>query len=179
MKSIVASVVEFFPENVDALREQKIFGSLENLIASYPYFERQPLLNLRKWCFAQEVFPAKTTDLITEFLGEDGISVRLKTPIVFHDFYSFRVGAHVSSLPPDHKYMLTVAHFKLTSDSFNKFKEVTESRSHPPNTNRKYDLLQKLLHVMDAQSASFLSDKSIRFENTEQFFQAGLMKWGK
>lgn len=142
MKSITASVVEFFPENVDGLREEKKFDSLASLIANYPYFESQPLLRLRKGCFAKEVHPAKTTELIAALLGEYGLSVRLKTPIVFHNVFSFRVGAHLSSLPPPHRHMLTVGHFKLTFDSFNKFKEVTESRPHIPNTNRKYDLLQ-------------------------------------
>lgn len=74
--------------------------------------------------------------------------------------------------------MPTVGHFKLTFDSSNKFNEVTQSRPHPPNTNRKYDLLQELLQVMDDQSASFLSERATRFETTDQFLQTGLMKWG-
>jgi hypothetical protein len=177
LKSMVASVVEFFPASAEDLRKKTAFDSLESLLASYPFFENQKLLKARKGCFAEEVNPAKTNELFADFLGEEGISVRLKTPIVFHDSFSFRVGAHVSSLPPSSKHMLTIAHFKFTWDSFSKFREVIESRSHPPNSNRKYDLLYELLRVMDSQSASFLSDRSVAFESTEQFLSSGLMVW--
>ncbi len=176
-KAMVASVVEFFPASIEDLRQRTEFGSLDSLIASYPFFENQKLLKLRNGCFAEQIFPAKISELFADFLGKEGFSVRLKTPIVFHDSLSFRVGAHVSSLPPSSKHMLTIAHFKFTWQSLEKFREIIESRSHSLATLQKYNLLDELLHVMDSQSASFLSEESIAFDSAEQFLSSGLMVW--
>lgn len=175
--SLVASVVEFFPSTIAGLEvseQPKDFGAL---LAQYPYFDAHPLIVLRENCFARTTGIAKSTELFKIFLGVDHGSVTIKTPLVFHSRFSFRVGSHIANFPPLGGHVLTIAHFKFTAASQEKFREVIESDAHLPYTAKKYDLLENLLLEMKRQGASFRCSDSVRFNDPQQFVDCGLMTW--
>ena len=174
--SVSASVVEFFPESVDDLFEFGTPTSLSGLLNRYPYFEHVPLLRLRTFRFPEKIRAAKSGELFRKFLNtpNEGMTT-LKTPIVRHSALCFRRGSHRASLPPTSRILLTIAHFKFTSVSAEKFREAISANAH--DSLEKYQLLERLLLELNRSGESFLSRSSTKFSSSQQFTEAGLMLW--
>ena len=175
-QAVSASVVEFFPENVNDLFVAGTVESLADLLARYPFFDNVPLLRPRPFRFPERIAIAKSGTLFMQYLEtpDDGMTT-LKTPIVRHSAFCFRRGSHRVSLPPTSKIVLTIAHFKFTSVSEDKFLEAANSEL--PYYQEMYGLLGQLLSKMHKHSLSFISADSTKYETSQQFIDTGLMLW--
>ena len=175
-QSVSASVVEFFPEKVDDLFAPGTPQSLTDLLTRYPYFEPVPLLRLRHFRFPEKINIAKSGELFRKYLNtpDEGMTT-IKTPLVRHSASCFRRGSHRASLPPTSKILLTVAHFKFTAVSGQKFREAITANTH--DSLEKYQLLERLLLEMNKNAGSFLSGSSRKFSSPQQLIEADLMLW--
>lgn len=196
--SAVASVVEFFPASADALTGA-LPQSLAGLLAAYPYFQAEKLVDL----VPGEVRPklcgqSKTARLYAQYgitppLVRRGwhrlwmpasvkraqraqTSPRHKTPLIRRGGGSYQVGSHNGSLPPSSEVLLTVAHFVFTAQSAEKIARAIRTGAHA-HGGRKYHGYAALLQAMAGRKDGFLDDRSLRYEGPEQLVALGLMRW--
>ena len=72
--------------------------------------------------------------------------------------------------------LLTIAHFVFTAQSYQKARRAVEEQSHAKKS-LKYHGYVQLFDKMHAISASFLDEKSVKFEGPEQLLELELMRW--
>lgn len=195
--SVVASVVEFFPGSVGDLQAD-MPGDFDGLIAAYPYFEPERLVQLEPGAQPVLTGKSKTARLFERFGIEPRVerkgwqrlwmsrgakeaqkfqkSPRHKTPLLRRDAQSRLVGSHYGSLPPAPHVLLCVAHFVFTAQFADKIARATEWGAHA-NSAAKYRYYRELLAKMEAEDGSFLEPSSRRFETAQQLVEAGLIQW--
>jgi hypothetical protein len=192
---VAASVVEFFPATVDGLGSGWSPDSLDELVARYPYFEPEPVLELKAGRMPEFANPAKSTRLFRQLavpthypvrlegrlrrlLGRSHprATTRLKTPLVLRSDTSFATDAHRANIPPATTVLLTAIHFVFTGQLREKSERVIEWGTHSRDSGRYRDYL-KLLERLEATGTPLLSAQSVGFESADQFIDCGLMRW--
>lgn len=191
IRSVAASIVEFFPSTVAELRAPLHPESFCDLVGAYPWFQPEPLVEVDGVSLARLVNPSKSTQLFERcgirarrpgFRGLIGRrkpprkSPRHKTPLMLRSAASYLTGTHDGNVPPSGDVLLTIAHFVFTFQFADKIGRARAWRSHARGSD-KYDHYLELLRRMDATGASFLDDDSKRFASAEQLLACGLMKW--
>lgn len=195
--SVVASVLEVFPRDAEAL-SGAMPASFEGLLAAYPWFEPEPLVDLQAGAQPRLTGQAKTAQLFERYDIRPEIvrrgwhrvwmpsrakkaqgfqkSPRHKTPLLRRDATSYLTGSHYGSLPPSPEILLTVAHFVFTAQFAEKIARATEWGAHA-NGAQKYRYYARLLEAMRGVPDGFLSERSQRLEDPQQLIDCGLMKW--
>jgi hypothetical protein len=195
--SAVASVVEFFPASAEGLRGA-LPESFAGLIAAYPWFQAERLVNLRSGEQPELLGYSKTRRLFKAFAVEPHFvrkgwhriwmptrakkaqafqtSPKHKTPLVRRDAGSRLTGSHYANLPPSSEVLLTVAHFVFTAQFADKIARATEWGAHA-NAAAKYRYYAELLDRMQGVEDGFLDSNSVRYEGPEQLMACGLMRW--
>jgi hypothetical protein len=175
VRAISASVVDFFPQDAGSLRASRPPLNAQQLLDHSSFFDEAPLLKPLRGGFPQRLNKGKTTELFRRFLATHHGGVTMKTPIVFHNAMSFRVGAHFSSLFPSNEMMLTIGHFKFTAASAERAAWVVRESPFPEWTQRKYVLYHRLFEELSRQRADLRCQHSKRFLSSRQFLECGLM----
>ncbi|MBV2361102.1 glycosyltransferase family 2 protein [Thalassococcus sp. CAU 1522] len=199
--SLLTSVVEFFPETLAGL-EGPLPQSLEGLLAAYPYFQAEAVVDPDEdvALHGKRTFPnpSKTMRLFESFdvhprierRGFERIymsrrkkesqmfqrSARHKTPLVLRNADSFATSCHDAHPAPPSDVLLTIAHFVFTSQFAQKIDNARKWRAHAGGA-AKYRYYAELLDKMQAKGGSFLDARSQRYTGPEQLIQAGLMRW--
>ncbi len=195
--SAVASVVEFFPKDASGLQGE-MPADFDGLIAAYPYFEAEQLVQLVPGEQPMLMGQSKTARLFDHYeikpkLERKGWhriwmpkrakkaqsfqkSPRHKTPLVRRDAQSRLTGSHYGNLPPSPDVLLCVAHFVFTAQFADKIDRATRWGAHA-NGASKYRYYRALLDAMQSGEGGFLGPNSQRFESAEQLVKAGLMRW--
>ena len=195
--SAVASVVEMFPRAAEDLR-----GSMpedfDGLIAAYPWFEPESLVQLVPGAQPELVGQPKTAALFKRYDIRPEItrkgwhrvwmpsrvkkaqsfqkSPRHKTPLVWRDGETRLTGSHYGNRAPSSEVLLTVAHFVFTAQFADKIARATAWGAHA-NGAQKYRYYAQLLEVMAEVPDGFLSPRSQRLEDVQQLIDCGLMQW--
>jgi hypothetical protein len=190
---VVASIVEFFPESIDALRREHLPASLPDLLDRYGNFQPVPVVRVDEHGAPEETGPSKSSQLFRDFgvhlrprnlvatireLFAPRIrkSPRFTTPIIRQSGETFLVGTHRCNRPAPGNMLLTIAHFVFTAQFRTKIDRARSWRSHV-NGADKYDSYLKLFEKMARRNASFLDPASVRFRSADQLVEAGLMRW--
>ncbi|WP_323768725.1 glycosyltransferase family 2 protein [Antarctobacter sp.] len=195
--SAVASVVEFFPASTSGL-EGGLPQSFADLIAAYPYFQAEQLVDLRRGSQPDLKGKSKTARLFKRFSVEPKVvrrgwhrlwmpsrekkaqefqkSPRHKTPLVRRDANSRLTGSHYGNLPPSPDVLLTVAHFVFTAQFADKIARATQWGAHA-NAAAKYRYYAQLLEKMRGAENGFLDENSVAYEGPQQLINCGLMRW--
>ncbi len=195
--SAVASVVEFFPHDASGL-----VGDLPvdfaGLIAAYPYFQAEPLVQLQPGAQPELMGQSKTARLFQRYAIKPRIerrgrhrlwmprsakkaqsfqkSPRHKTPLVRRDSGSWLTGSHYANLPPSPDVLLTVAHFVFTAQFADKIARATRWGAHA-NAAAKYRYYAELLERMQGVEDGFLDENSVAYEGPQQLIGCGLMRY--
>jgi hypothetical protein len=195
--SVVASVVEFFPESEEGLTGA-LPQSFDGLSAAYPFFQAEQLVRLRAGAQPDLLGQSKTSHLFKHFEIKPQVvrkgwhrlwmpsaakkaqafqkSPRHKTPLVLRDAESRLTGSHYANLPPSSEVLLTVAHFVFTAQFAQKIARATAWGAHA-NAAAKYRYYAALLDRMRGVENGFLDENSRRYEGPEQLIACGLMRW--
>ncbi len=195
--SAVASVVEFFPGGVAGLTGA-LPQTFDALMAAYPYFQFEQLVELRVGAQPELQGESKTARLFKRFSVEPKVvrrgwhrlwmpskakkaqqfqkSPRHKTPLVRRDGQSRLTGSHYGNLPPSSEVLLTVAHFVFTAQFADKIARATDWGAHA-NAAAKYRYYADLLTKMQAGEDGFLDENSVVYEGPEQLVRCRLMQW--
>lgn len=197
--SAIASVVEFFPRDVEGL-EGTLPQSFDALLAAYPYFQAEQLVRLQAGQQPELLGKSKTARLFKSFdvqpkVERKGLqrvymssrakkaqqfqkSPRHKTPLVLRSSESRLTGSHYANLPPSSKVLLTIAHFVFTAQFADKIARAQSWGAHA-NGAAKYRYYAELLDKMRQEQGAFLDDRSQRFETVQQLVDCGLMTYSK
>lgn len=197
--SAIASVVEFFPEDVAGL-SGSLPQSFDGLLNAYPFFQSEPLVRLRSADQPDLLGQSKTARLFKAFdidpkVDRKGLqrfymsskarkaqqfqkSPRHKTPIVLRNAQSRLTGSHYANLPPSGTVLLTIAHFVFTAQFAGKIARARDWGAHA-NGAAKYRYYAELLDRMQAEGGSFLDEKSVRYKDRQQLIDCGLMAYPK
>ncbi len=181
----LASVVEFFPEALDETRSLQAPADLSSLMAQMPWFEAEPLIELRSDGSYAKIAPSKSRRLFERFQIARGLprgksdlrnSPRHKMPVLLQTARTGRTGSHgaMGRLCPD--AMLCLAHFVFNPRWEEKIARARERRTHSDG-GAKYDLYARLHAAMVAEGGSFLGLNSKRYAGPEDLAAAGLVKW--
>lgn len=195
--SAVASVVEFFPADATGLNGD-LPQSFEALVAAYPYYQCEQLVELRGGAQPNLMGASKTARLFKRFSVEPKVvrrgwqriwmssrakkaqqfqkSPRHKTPLVRRDGQSRLTGSHYGNLPPSSEVLLTVAHFVFTAQFADKIARATAWGAHA-NGAAKYRYYAELLERMRGVDNGFLDKNSVRYEGPRRLIRCGLMRW--
>lgn len=195
--SAVASVVEFFPNSADGL-QGALPQSFDDLIAAYPWFQPERLVDLRQGEQPNIVGESKTARLFKRFNVEPKViregwhklwmpsrarkaqmfqkSPRHKTPLVQRTATSRLENTHYANLPPSSEIVLTVVHFVFTAQFADKIARARAWGAHA-NGAAKYRYYAELLDKMAGVENGFLDENSERYEGPEQLLRCGLMRW--
>jgi hypothetical protein len=195
--SAIATVVEFFPENVAGLSGD-LPKSFDGLLEAYPYFQAEALVDLVPGRQPELLGKSKTARLFKQFDIEPKVerrglqrlymssrakkaqqfqkSPRHKTPLVLRSAESRLTGSHYANLAPSSTVLLTVAHFVFTAQFADKIARARAWGAHA-NGASKYRYYAELLARMQARKGSFLDENSLRYEGPQQLIDAGLMRW--
>ncbi|MCA0996580.1 glycosyltransferase family 2 protein [Alloyangia pacifica] len=199
--SVLASVVEFFPKTLGDL-SGPLPDTLEGLLADYPYFQSEPVLDADETLAVHEkrTFPnpSKTMRLFAEHevspklvrTGWERIymssrrkksqlfqrSARHKTPLVRRSDESFATSGHDAYPLPGGEVLLTIAHFVFTAQFVQKIENARKWGAHAGG-GAKYRYYSELLEKMERAGASFLDARSVRYEGPGHFIDCGLMRW--
>lgn len=189
----VASVVEFFPENVAALRGGAAPASLAELLATCGFFQPEPMVEVDAAGAPQPVGRSKSTRLFARHglrLRKRGLRRRLialvapehrkspqfKTPLFRCDADTRLAGSHVCNRPAPRDLLLTIGHFVFTAQFADKVGRALDWRSHA-NGSDKYEHYARLIERLEAGDGRMTDAASARFVSAEQFVGAGLMRW--
>jgi hypothetical protein len=190
-RSCAASLVELAPHNVADLALARDFASLDDLVAAYPYFEPEALVEVDGLSRARFLAPSKSTRLFEEYgireraRGVAGLfgrqkpprrTPRHKTPLLLRAKDSFMVGSHDGNTPPSAEVLLCLLHFVFTCQFAAKVERARAWRSHFGNS-EKYRLYARLLERMRERGGVFTTPRSERFRSADQLVGCGLMKW--
>lgn len=195
--SAVASVVEFFPAAASGL-EGALPQSFAELLAAYPYFQCEALVDLQAGAQPDLLGESKTSRLFRAFDVKPKVvrrgwqriwmsskdkkaqafqkSPRHKTPLVRRDAQSRLTGSHYGNLPPSSEVLLTVAHFVFTAQFAAKIARATEWGAHA-NGAAKYRYYAELLENMRGVEDGFLDENSVAYDGPQQLIDCGLMRW--
>lgn len=195
--SAISTVVEFFPEDVAGL-SGALPQSFDALLATYPYFQAEPLVHLRPGDQPELLGKSKTARLFKAFGVEPKVerkglqrlymsskakkaqqfqkSPRHKTPLVLRSAESRLTGSHYANLPPSETVLLTIAHFVFTAQFADKIARASAWGAHA-NGAAKYRYYAELLGRMQAEGGSFLDENSVRYEDAQQLIDHGLMAY--
>lgn len=195
--SAVASVVEFFPAGAEGLKGT-LPQDLESLLRAYPYFQPEPLVELRSGDQPLIKGKSKTARLFKRFKVEPEVtrkgwhrlwmprkareaqsfqkSPRHKTPLVKRSAASRLTGSHYANLPPSDTVLLTVAHFVFTAQFADKIARARAWGAHA-NGAAKYGYYARLLERIGDVDNGFLDEASQRYSGPEDLIRAGLMRW--
>ncbi|SNS56619.1 glycosyltransferase family 2 protein [Antarctobacter heliothermus] len=195
--SAVASVVEFFPASASGL-EGALPQGFADLMAAYPYFQCERLVDLQVGAQPALMGKSKTARLFNAFDVKPKVirrgwqrvwmsskdkkaqefqkSPRHKTPLVRRDAQSRLTGSHYGNLPPSSEVLLTVAHFVFTAQFADKIARATEWGAHA-NAAAKYRYYAELLDKMRGVEHGFLDENSVAYEGAQQLIDCGLMRW--
>lgn len=193
----VASVVEFFPEAISGLSGQ-MPNDFAGLLDSYPCFEPEQLVKLRKGQDPELINLSKTNRLFEEYNVlpriEGGILKRLftsrrdrkaqlfqksprhKIPLVRRSNASWQIGSHYCNQPPSDSILLTIGHFVFTARFAEKIARAQEWKAHTSGAS-KYRYYNELLSKMQAEDGRFVGPDTLKFESPQQFLDCGLMRW--
>ena len=194
---VVASVVEFFPETISGL-SGKMPKDLAGLLASYPCFEPEQLVQLRKGQEPELINLSKTNRLFEEYNVQPRVeggflkrlltsrrdrkaqlfqkSPRHKIPLVRRSDTSWQIGSHYCNQPPSDSILLTIGHFVFTARFAEKIARAQEWKAHTSGA-AKYRYYNELLSKMHAEDGRFLRSSTQKFESSKQFLDCGLMRW--
>jgi hypothetical protein len=195
--AVMASLLEFFPADIVGL-DGGFPNDFEGLLAAYPYFEPEPLIELRSGERPTVKGVSKTARLYQKYginppyvrrglqkiwmsaaakrRQQKQTSPRQKTPLILRNQASYQTGSHGSSLPPADQLLLTVAHFVFTSQSRQKIERAICDGNHTFGS-RKYRGYAMLLDAVCRHHNGFLGENSVRYESPQQLLDCGLMKW--
>ncbi len=195
--SAVASVVEFFPADLDGLTGG-LPQSFEALMARYPHFQAEALVELRAGAQPKLMGRSKTARLFERYGVRPQIvrkgwhriwmparekkaqrfqkSPRHKTPLVLRSAESRLTGSHAANLAPSDAVLLTVAHFVFTAQFADKIARAVAWGAHA-NAASKYRYYAELLDRMAGVENGFLDENSVAYEGAEQLVELGLMRW--
>jgi hypothetical protein len=194
VRSVVAHMVDFFPETVHEMDRDKDLPTAADMLGAYGWFDGIPLLGWKRGADQPvEVGENASTRLFrkhrvkavpTKMLGAPRWLNRLlpyrypettviKTPVVRWDRGVTYTNSHYANVVPTHEVMLGLAHLKFTHDLSRRTRYALESQSYVRGS-RKYQWYEELLESMRHGDPSFLGPKSRHFQSAEDFAAVGL-----
>src|SRR5262245_8090351 len=193
---VAASLVDFYPEGLADLERPTRVQSFSELIDRCPFYDTTPLVALvegdgpkplgegaSKRLFREhgikDVPPALSSlpEALARFLPfATPASAWLKTPLIKWDDDTWLDGSHNANVPPSHRALLAMAHFKFTFDLKRRMEQALERRSHSRG-GRKYFHYQRLLGSMLRRGSDFTAAESTRFSSAGALAAHGLLKW--
>ena len=194
-KSLIASLIDFYPATLGELEDQTAPATPEELFARFGYFDAVPFVTLRegqrpqktgqtaserlfRLCSIRNVPPA--LDVLPQALTrlmplKPPGAAWFKTPIITYDGATFMVASHDANVPPPTGILLAMAHFKFNGATWRRIRSAIELKSHARG-GQKYEHYEQMLQVMERRRLGFLGPRSQRYEGPRQLLDAGLMK---
>lgn len=182
-RSVVASLVDFYPLDISGYGQPSRAATLADLLAESPYFDATRLLVVPPGGQPRRVGTGASMRLFERF----GIIERraasppttpraawLKTPLLKWDADVRMQGSHEANIAPPSDFILAIAHFKFGPDVLRRSAAAIAWKSHANNAS-KYHFYTRLIQRMQASGQGFVGPHSRRFESGEDLVAAGLM----
>lgn len=188
-RSVVASLVDFYPLDLSGYNLARPATSLAELLEDTPYFDATPLLIVPPGEQPKRIGIGASMRLFEKFGIREIERPRsptgaprpatpraawLKTPLLKWDDDVRLDGSHYANILPPADIVLTLAHFKFGPDIVRRTATAIELKSHS-NNSRKYVHYDTLIRRMQETGQDFTGPASTRFRNSEDFIGAGLM----
>ena len=193
---IAASLVDFYPEGLADLDRPIHARSFSELVDHYPFYDPTPLVELVEGDWPKPLGEGASKRLFREHGIRDvppalsGLppavarflpfatpgSAWLKTPLIKWNDDTWLDGSHNANVPPSHRALLAMVHFKFTFDLKRRMEQALQRRSHSRG-GRKYFNYRRLLQSMQRRGLDFTSAESTRFSSAGALAAHGLMKW--
>jgi len=193
-RSVVSSLIDFYPRSLQEQRSGWHPESFEKLIDHTPYFDAVRFLQTRPGLYPLQRAPTASARLFTMFgiretpaalrMLPEGIISRLpfgvprspwlKTPLIKWDGQTWMEGSHRANVPPPEYPVLAMAHFKFTADFTRRVMEAIARKSHARGS-EKYRHYQSLINRMRERNFGFLGPHSKRYRRPRDLMLAGLM----
>lgn len=198
IRSLHASSIEFFPENISSIYSEHAPQTFAEIISQCPYFDNTRLLELRASPNHRDVATIMGQSASSRLFERESIrdlrlpwadlpqfllqrlplrtaeSHVIKTPIAFRDKESKMAGSHYANVPATTKVSVALAHFVFTSNLPEKIAKSLAWKSHARGAT-KYVSYSKLLAAMKGGNGSFLGPQSERYVNVRQLEKSGLI----
>ena len=198
IKSIHASSIEFFPENISSVNIDLAPQTFAEILNHCPFFDNTKLLELRSSPNHRDVATIVGKSASSRLFERESIrdlrlpwadfpqfllkrlpfktaqSHVIKTPIAFRDKDSKMAGSHYANVPASAKVSVAMAHFVFTSNLPAKIANSLAWKSHARGAT-KYVSYSKLLKAMETGNGSFLGPQSERFVDVRQLEDTGLI----
>lgn len=197
-RCVSASLVDFYPDRIDTKGRQAP-STIADLLGEAGYFDATPVVTLlgeqegktvakieasgasarlfrkygigdRNWLLSRLPLPLRK--LLRRTIAKAAV---MKTPLVRWDTAMEMVGSHHTNLAPSSDTLLTIAHFKFTSDLARRSQAAMIWRSYAKGS-QKYEYYEALLDAVARRDGTLLGPDSKRFVGTTDFIGAGLMK---
>jgi hypothetical protein len=193
---VAASLVDFYPESLADLDRSIRARSFSELLERYPFYDATPLVELVADDWPKPLGEGASKRLFREHGIKDvppalsslpsavarllpfptPRSAWLKTPLIKWDDDTWLDGSHNANVPPSHRVLLSMAHFKFTFDLKRRTEQALERRSHSRG-GRKYFHYRLLLQNMRRRGAKFTAAESAKYSSPGALATHGLLKW--
>lgn len=186
-RSVVASLVDFYPLDISGYDQPSRTLTLADLLAESPYFDAGRLLVVPPDGQPRRVGIGASMRLFERFgieePGNGGAAALpprtpkaawLKTPLLKWDDDVWMEGSHEANILPPRDLILTIAHFKFGPDILRRIASAIAWKSHANNSS-KYHHYDRLIQRMRASGQGFIGRETKRFAGSEDLVAAGLM----
>jgi hypothetical protein len=193
---VAASLVDFYPLRLADLDLTIRARSFAELLDRYPYYDATPLVELVQDDWPKPLGEGASKRLFREHGIKDVPSVLsnlptavarflplptprsawLKTPLIKWQEGTWLDGSHNANVPPTHRVLLSMAHFKFTFDLERRTQRALERKSHSRG-GRKYLHYQLLLERMRRRGTDFTGSDTVRYSTPDALAAQGLLKW--
>jgi len=193
---VAASLVDFYPQDLAELDHSIRARSFSDLLARYPYYDATPLVELVSGDWPRPLGEGASKRLFREHGIRDvprvlsklptamtrllpfptPRSAWLKTPLIKWDDATWLDGSHNANVPPSHRALLSMVHFKFTFDLKRRTEQALERRSHSRG-GQKYRHYEQLLRSMRRHGSNFTAAETARYSSPGTLTAHGLMKW--
>jgi hypothetical protein len=195
-RCVVASLVDFYPANLRQWRSGNAPLTLHDLLADTGYFDAEPVIALtgESTQGARRVGDGASVRLFKQHGIADRHSLLDRLPRPLRQLFRIRypgaaikkqplihwgkdmelVGSHHTTAQAPADVMLTLAHFKFTSNLSRRAVEALEWKSYSRNS-LKYDHYMQVLDKVAASGGSLLGPTSKHFAGINDLIEAGVM----
>lgn len=182
-RSVVASLVDFYPLDLSGYDQPRRATTVADLLAESPYFDATRLLVVAPDGQPRRVGIGASMRLFERFdvyerraasVPTTPRAAWLKTPLLKWDDDVWMKGSHEANIPPPRDFILAIAHFKFGGDVRRRIASAIAWKSHANNSS-KYHYYAQLLDRMQSSGQGFVGRDSRRFEDSSDLIAPGLM----
>jgi hypothetical protein len=190
---VAASLVDFYPQELTDLDRPIRAKFFSDLLDQYPYYDATPLVELVHGDWPKPLGEGASKRLFREHRIRDvppalpdlarllpffstPRSAWLKTPLIKWDDHTWLDGSHNANVPPSHRVLLSMVHFKFTFDLKRRTAQALNRKSHSRG-GRKYLHYQQLMETMRRRGSNFIGSETARYGSPADLAAHGLLKW--